>query len=65
MIGVSDALCQLSSLAIKVAPERWPDWISTTVAAFSSRGSSTEKIVDFLAIVAEEVHGADLIQLRR
>ncbi|VDB95428.1 unnamed protein product [Peniophora sp. CBMAI 1063] len=55
----------LSSLAIRVAPEQWPDWISSTVATFSTRGSSTEKIIDFLAIIAEEVHSADLIQQRK
>ena len=65
MSVTNEALWQLSSLAIRVSPERWPDWISSTVAAFSSRGCSTEKIVDFLAIVAEEVHGADLVQLRK
>lgn len=37
----------------------WPDWILSTVTNFSSRGASTEIIMDFLTIVAEEVMAVD------
>jgi hypothetical protein len=55
---------QLSSLALKLAPvypTLWPDWIMACVTYLSGRGASTESILDFLAIVAEEVETADLL----
>ncbi|KAG9308679.1 armadillo-type protein [Chiua virens] len=54
----------ITSLALKIAPgspSEWPDWIVSTVEFLSSRGTSTEILLDFLAIVAEEVETADLI----
>jgi hypothetical protein len=55
---------QLTSLALKLVPgrpTRWPDWIMMCVTSFSGRGAATEHIHDFLAIVAEEVANADLL----
>ena len=49
---------QLSSLALKLVPlhpTRWPDWILQCVTSLSGNGASNEYILDFLAIVAEEV----------
>ncbi|KAF8962197.1 armadillo-type protein [Flammula alnicola] len=54
----------LSSLALKLAPghpSRWPEWILSCVSAFSNQGASTEYVLDFLSIVAEEVSNADLL----
>ncbi|KAF9228193.1 ARM repeat-containing protein [Gyrodon lividus] len=54
----------IASLALKIAPgspSRWPEWIVSTVEFLSSRGTSTETLLDFLSIVAEEVETADLI----
>jgi hypothetical protein len=55
---------QLTSLALKLVPgrpTRWPDWIMACVTSFSGVGAPTEHILDFLAIVAEEVGSADLL----
>ncbi|KAF9269125.1 ARM repeat-containing protein [Marasmius fiardii PR-910] len=54
----------LTSLALKLVPQhptRWPDWILGCVTSMSGRGAATDNILDFLAIVAEEVSSADLI----
>ncbi|KAF9456910.1 armadillo-type protein [Collybia nuda] len=54
----------ITSLALKLVPghpSRWPDWIMACVTIFSGRGAPPEQIHDFLAIVAEEVVGADLL----
>ncbi|KAF8835272.1 ARM repeat-containing protein [Paxillus ammoniavirescens] len=54
----------ITSLALKIAPgspSRWPEWIVSTVEFLSSRGTSTEALLDFLSIAAEEVETADLI----
>ncbi|KAG7094032.1 hypothetical protein E1B28_007654 [Marasmius oreades] len=54
----------LTSLALKLVaqhPTRWPNWILTCVTSMSGRGAATDHILDFLAIVAEEVSSADLI----
>jgi len=55
---------QLTSLALKLAPgrpSRWPEWILTCVSTFSNQGATPEYLLDFLAIVAEEVGNADLL----
>jgi hypothetical protein len=55
---------QLTALALKLTsrkPSQWTDWILGCVTHLSGRGSSTESILDFLSIVAEEVENADLI----
>jgi hypothetical protein len=54
----------LTSLALKLVPgrpTRWPDWIMACVTSFSGVGAPSEHILDFLAIVAEEVGSADLL----
>ncbi|KAF8553854.1 ARM repeat-containing protein [Imleria badia] len=54
----------ITSLALKIAPgspSTWPEWIVSTIEFLSSRGTPTEVLLDFLAIVAEEVETADLI----
>ncbi|KAF9529893.1 armadillo-type protein [Crepidotus variabilis] len=54
----------VTSLALKLAPgqpPRWPDWIVSSVTTFSNQGASTDRIHDFLTIVAEEVSNADLL----
>lgn len=55
---------QITSLAIKLhpsTPTRWPDWLRATLAVFSNIGVPQEHLMDFLAIVAEEVETADLL----
>lgn len=55
---------QITSLAIKLhpgTPTRWPDWLCATLAVFSNIGVPREHLMDFLAIVAEEVETADLL----
>ncbi|KAI0076848.1 ARM repeat-containing protein [Panus rudis PR-1116 ss-1] len=54
----------ISSLALKLAPSQptqWPDWLVSSVQALSSLGASREHLLDFLAIVAEEIESADLL----
>ncbi|KAF4611624.1 hypothetical protein D9613_003989 [Agrocybe pediades] len=54
----------LTSLALKLTPgqpSRWPGWIMSCVSTFSTQGAAPEYILDFLAIVAEEVGNADLL----
>ncbi|KZP33116.1 ARM repeat-containing protein [Athelia psychrophila] len=54
----------LTSLALKLVPTRpprWPDWILMCVTLLSGRGVSTEHLLDFLSIVAEEVETSDLL----
>ncbi|KAI0369534.1 ARM repeat-containing protein [Pilatotrama ljubarskyi] len=54
----------ITSLAIKLHPgnpSRWPDWLSATLNTFSNMGVPREHLMDFLAIVAEEVESADLL----
>lgn len=55
---------QITSLAIKLhpgSPTRWPDWLRATLSVFSNIGVPREHLMDFLAIVAEEVETADLL----
>ena len=47
------------------SPSRWPDWLRSTLSAFSTMGVPREHIMDFLAIVAEEVESADLLPPRK
>ncbi|KAI0033743.1 armadillo-type protein [Vararia minispora EC-137] len=56
------ALC---SLAIKLAPSRWPQWIPATVSLLSSHGTPPMVIIEFLEIAAEEAYSADLLPLRK
>ncbi|KAH7882096.1 armadillo-type protein, partial [Phlebopus sp. FC_14] len=54
----------ITSLALKItpgSPSLWPAWIVSTVEFLSTRGTSTENLLDFLSIVAEEVETADLV----
>ncbi|KAL1943353.1 hypothetical protein VTO73DRAFT_4428 [Trametes versicolor] len=54
----------ITSLAIKLhpgSPTRWPDWLRATLSVFSNIGVPREHLMDFLAIVAEEVETADLL----
>ncbi|KZT68569.1 ARM repeat-containing protein [Daedalea quercina L-15889] len=54
----------ITSLALKLAPgnpSRWPDWLLSCINAMSGLGATNEQIMDFLAIVAEEVESADLL----
>ncbi|CAL1698588.1 unnamed protein product [Somion occarium] len=54
----------ISSLALKLSsrqPSQWPDWLVSTVQRLSVMGASSEHLLDFLAIVAEEVESADLL----
>lgn len=54
----------MTSLALKLAPgnpSRWPDWLMSCINTMSSLGATNEQILDFLAIVAEEVDSADLL----
>ncbi|KAF8511488.1 ARM repeat-containing protein [Hysterangium stoloniferum] len=54
----------LSQLALKLHPTRpsqWPDWILATVTHLSGHGASPEQLLDFLAIVPEEIRTSDLI----
>ncbi|KAI0318744.1 armadillo-type protein [Amylostereum chailletii] len=55
----------LSSLALKVAPNQWPEWIVSTATTLSDRGSPVDYILDFLEIAAEETQGADLLPARK
>lgn len=55
------AIC---SLALKIVPQsssQWPDWLVSTVQGLSSLGATPEHLLDFLAIVAEEIETADLL----
>lgn len=57
-------LGQITSLAIKLHPgnpSRWPDWLRASIDVLSSLGVPREHLLDFLAIVAEEMEGADLL----
>ncbi len=52
---------QITSLALILVPKhpsRWPGWIQACVSSFSASGGASEHILDFLAIVAEEVETA-------
>ncbi|RPD63454.1 ARM repeat-containing protein [Lentinus tigrinus ALCF2SS1-6] len=54
----------ITALAIKLhpgTPSRWPDWLRSCIGALSGMGVSREHILDFLAIVAEEMETADLL----
>ncbi|KAI0743038.1 ARM repeat-containing protein [Daedaleopsis nitida] len=54
----------ITSLAIKLhpgQPSRWPDWLRTCINGLSSMGVPREHLLDFLAIVAEEMETADLL----
>ncbi|EMD34979.1 hypothetical protein CERSUDRAFT_116506 [Gelatoporia subvermispora B] len=54
----------ITALALKIYPtdpSLWPDWLLSTVHILSNRGASGEHLLDFLAIVAEEVETADLL----
>ncbi|KAI8996297.1 ARM repeat-containing protein [Trametes punicea] len=54
----------ITSLAIKLHPghpSQWPDWLRSTLNVFSGMGVPREHLMDFLAIVAEEVESADLL----
>ncbi|KAH9886674.1 ARM repeat-containing protein [Cubamyces lactineus] len=58
----------ITSLAMKLhpgSPSRWPDWLRSTLGVFASMGVPREHIMDFLAIVAEEVESADLLPPRK
>lgn len=58
----------LTALALKLVPnqpDNWPSWIISTVTYLLERGATMEHILDFLAIVAEEVETADLLQPTR
>ncbi|KAJ8494655.1 hypothetical protein ONZ45_g13157 [Pleurotus djamor] len=54
------ALTSLALLLVPGHPSRWPGWIVSCVTAFSNSGASVEHILDFLAIVAEEIDTAVL-----
>lgn len=59
---------QLTSLALKLVPTRptqWPDWILMCITLLSGRGVSTEHLLDFLSIVAEEVETSDLLAINK
>ncbi|KAH9912340.1 ARM repeat-containing protein [Epithele typhae] len=54
----------ITTLAMKLHPRhpsRWPDWLRESVAKLSSMGVSREPMLDFLAIVSEEISSADLL----
>lgn len=54
----------VTSLALKICPAnppQWPDWLTLSINALSSLGASSEHLLDFLAIVAEEVESANLL----
>ena len=42
-------------------PSRWPDWLRSSISTLSGMGVSREHMLDFLAIVSEELEGADLL----
>ena len=59
---------QITSLALKLcaqSPSQWPDWLESSIQGLSTRGASTESLLDYLAIVAEEIDGADLVGAHR
>ena len=59
---------QITSLALKLNslnPPQWPDWLSSTVETLSRMGASTENLMDFCTIAAEEVGSADLLSTER
>ena len=43
----------------------WPDWIVSTVGKMSSLGASNEYLLDFLAIVAQEIETSDLLPVTK
>ncbi|KAL6303348.1 ARM repeat-containing protein [Sparassis latifolia] len=54
----------ITSLALKLcpgSPSRWPDWLIYTVGTLSSLGVPSEHLLDFLAIVSEEIETADML----
>ncbi|GJE98643.1 hypothetical protein PsYK624_148780 [Phanerochaete sordida] len=54
----------ITSLAIHLfpkSPSQWPDWPQSCIQALSSRGATVEALLDFLAIVAEEVEVVALL----
>lgn len=54
----------ITSLAIHLCPKipsQWPDWPQSCIQALSSRGATVEALLDFLAIVAEEVETVALL----
>ncbi|KZT19856.1 ARM repeat-containing protein [Neolentinus lepideus HHB14362 ss-1] len=58
----------LTSLALKLVPshpDQWPSWVLSSVTYLSENGAITEQILDFLAIIAEEIESADLLQPTR
>lgn len=55
---------QLTALAIHLCPttpSKWPDWPQSTIQALSTLGASTESVLDFIAIIAEEIESVDLL----
>ena len=55
----------MTSLALKLCPQvpsQWPDFPSSCIQGLSSLGASAESLLDLLAIIAEEVDSADLLQ---
>ncbi|KAF8591613.1 ARM repeat-containing protein [Ramaria rubella] len=55
------ALCQLALKLHPTRPSQWPDWILASVTYFSGHGASNEQLMDFLAIVPEDIRTSDLI----
>jgi len=54
----------ITSLALKICPgtpSQWPEWILSCVNVMSGLGATSEHLLDFLAIAAEEVESADLL----
>lgn len=59
---------QITSLALKLSPQPsnpWPDWVISSVQNLSRHGGTPEHLLDYLAIVAEEVESADLLASTR
>ncbi|KAI0937932.1 hypothetical protein AcW1_002387 [Taiwanofungus camphoratus] len=54
----------ITSLALKIVPGdplQWPDWLLSSVRTLSDLGAPSDHLLDFLAIVAEEITSADLL----
>ncbi|KAH9942102.1 ARM repeat-containing protein, partial [Amylocystis lapponica] len=54
----------ITSLALKICPGNasvWPDWVISSVGTLSNLGSPNEHLLDFLAIVEEEIESAELV----
>ncbi|KIY73852.1 ARM repeat-containing protein [Cylindrobasidium torrendii FP15055 ss-10] len=59
------AICALAHKIVPYNTEQWPNWIVHCTEVFSRAGVQTASLLDFLAIVSEEVTTTDLIGVHK